>query len=126
MIFTVPLQPGTVLANCVYEWIASGGLSASTASGITQPDSNFSVFRIDSIPPTGAEELILWDTTNLNNWNVAGYRAGLSALAGAQQILLTAPYVPSSGPSTMVPASPAARSICRCYGTWTDISALSV
>jgi hypothetical protein len=57
---------------------------------------------------------------------VAGYRAGLSALAGATQILLTAPYVPTTGPSTIIPGSPASLSICRCYGTWKDISALSV
>jgi hypothetical protein len=126
MIFTVPLQPGTVLANVLYEWIANGGLTASTASGVTQPDTNFAVFRIDSTPPTGAEELIAWDSTNIGNWNVAGYRAGLSALAGATQILLTAPYVPTTGPSTIIPGSPASLSICRCYGTWKDISALSV
>lgn len=126
MIFTVPLQPGTTLANVVYLWIANGVASAATSSGITQPTTSFAVFRIDSAPPTGAEEMILYDTTDNSNWNVAGYRAGLSALADAEQILLTAPYVPSGGPSTIVPGSPAEDSICRCYGTWKDISALSV
>jgi hypothetical protein len=126
MIFTVPLQPGTTLANVVYLWIASGAAGAATSSGVTQPSASFAVFRIDSTPPVGAEEMIVYDNTDISNWNVAGYRAGLSALAGAQQILLTSPYVPTSQPSTIVPAAPASLSICRCYGTWNDISAQSV
>jgi hypothetical protein len=126
MIFTVPLYPGTTLANVVYEWLASGAPGVTTSSGVTQPDTNFAVFRIDSVPPTNAEEMIVWDSTDLTNWNVAGYRAGLSALAGAQQILLTAPYAPTTAPSTIVPGNPPQLSICRCHGTWNDISALSV
>jgi hypothetical protein len=55
MIFTVPLQPGTLLANVVYRWIALGAIGAQTATGITQPWSTVPVFRIDSTPPTGAE-----------------------------------------------------------------------
>jgi hypothetical protein len=126
MIATIPLQPGTVLANVLYEWLASGAPTTPTASGVTQPDTRFAVFRIDSTPPTGAEELIAYDSTNLANWNVADYNAGLDAIAAADQILLTAPYVPTTGPSTIIPGSPAEDSICRCYGTWKDISALSV
>lgn len=126
MIFTVPLQPGTTLANVVYIWIAAGAAGAPTSSGVTQPSATFAVFRIDSTPPTNAEEMIVYDSTDVNNWNVAGYRAGLNALSSAQQILLASPYVPTSAPVTIVPAAPAANSICRCYGTWYDISALSV
>jgi hypothetical protein len=126
MIFTVPLQPGTTLANVVYEWIASGAMTVPTSSGVTQPSTSFAVFRIDSIPPIDAEELIVYDSTNIDNWNVADYRAGLSALAAADQILLTAPYVPTTAPVTIVPANPPTLSICRCFGTWNDISALSV
>lgn len=126
MIFTVPLLEGTSLANVVYEWIVSGGPTSPSSSGVTQPDGAFAVFRIDSTPPANAEELIVWDSTNIPNWNVAGYIAGLAPLAAASQILLTAPYVPTTGPSTIIPGSPAVNSICRCYGTWKDISALSV
>jgi len=126
MIFTVPLQPGTTLANVVYLWIASGVAGTPTASGVTQPSATFATFRIDSTPPAGAEEMIVYDSTNTANWNVAGYTAGAAALAGATQILLTAPYVPSTGPSTIIPGSPGTLSICRCYGTWIDVSALTV
>jgi hypothetical protein len=126
MIFSVALAPGTALANVVYSWIANGAPVTATSSGLSQPNTSFAVFRIDSTPPTGAEEMIVYDSTDLANWNVAGYLAGLSALASAQQILLTAPYTPTSAPSTIVPAAPAALSICRCYGTWIDVSALSV
>jgi len=126
MIFTVPLQPGTTLANVVYLWIANGAAGSATSAGVTQPSASFAVFRIDSVPPTNAEEMIVYDSTDLTNWNVAGYRAGLSALASAQQILLTAPYVPTNLPSTIVPGNPPQLSICRCFGTWNDISAQSV
>jgi hypothetical protein len=129
MIFNVALQPGTVLANVIYEWYVSGAPLTPTSSGVTQPDTRFSVFRIDTgTVPTGAEELIAYDSTNIGNWNMGGYLLALSAKAigTAQQILLTAPYVPTTGPSTIIPGSPAEDSICRCYGTWKDISALSV
>ena len=115
-----------MLSNVVYEWIVSGAPTIPSSSGVSIPDTNFAVFRIDCVPPTDAEELIVWDSTNITNWNVAGYRAGLDAIAAADQILLTAPYVPTTGPSTIIPGSPAEDSICRCYGTWKDISSLSV
>lgn len=126
MIFTVPLEPGTTLANVVYRWIASGVAGTPTSSGVTQPSATFAVFRIDSTPPAGAEEMIVYDGTDTVNWNVAGYTVGLSELAAADQILLTAPWTPSGGPAVIVPGDPAVNSICRCYGTWKDISALSV
>lgn len=126
MIFTVSLLPGTTLANVVYVWFASGAAGSPTSSGVTQPSATFPVFRIESTPPAGAEELIVYDSTDSDNWNQAGYIESLSALDGAEQILLTAPWTPTSGPSTIIPGSPAEDSICRCYGTWKDISALSV
>jgi hypothetical protein len=114
----------------LYEWIANGGLSASSASGVTQPDTNFPVFRIDTgaAAPTGAEELVVWDSTNLSNWNTGGYRiAQIAALVGsAQNLYLSQPWVATTQPATIVPASAAQKSICRCFGTWTDVSALSV
>src|SRR5262245_29102557 len=126
MIFTVPLLPGTTLANVVYIWINGGTVTAPTASGVTQPSASFAVFRIDSIPASNAEEMIVYDSTDITNWNVAGYRPGFSQLAAAQQILLTSPYVPTSGGSTIIPAAPPNLSIGRCDGTWKDISAQSV
>src|SRR5215472_2573729 len=126
MIFTVPLQPGTSLANVVYLWIASGVAGTPTSSGVTQPSATFAVFRIDSTPPAGAEEMFVYDSSNTANWNVAGYTAGMAALAGATQILLTAPYSPTGGPSTIIPGAPASHSICRCYGTWVDVTSLTV
>src|SRR6516165_5375892 len=127
MIFIVPLQPGTLLANVVYIWIANGVAGTATSSGCTQPSATFPVFRIDAgTPPAGAEEMIVYDSTNTLNWNNAGYTAGVAALAGAQQILLTAPWSPTGGPSTIIPGAPAQHSICRCYGTWTDLTSLSV
>jgi hypothetical protein len=126
MIFNVPLSQGTALANVVYSWYVSGVPGTPSSSGVTQPSASFAVFRIDSIPPANAEEMVVYDVTDGNNWNVAGYLAGLSALSDADQILLTAPWTPSGGPAVIVPGSPAEDSICRCYGTWKDISALSV
>jgi hypothetical protein len=126
MIFTVPLQQGTVLANVVYLWIANGVAGSPTASGITQPSSTFAVFRIDSTPPAGAEQMIVYDSTNSANWNSAGYSVGTATLAAAQQILLASLWSPTNQPQTIVPANPAVQSICRCYGTWNDISTLSV
>jgi len=125
MIFTVPLQPGTVLANVVYEWLISGAPTAPSSSGITQPDTNFAVFRISSTPDPNAEEMIVYDSTNINNWNVAGYRAGLSAVAGAQQILLVNLWPGGAGPAIIIPAAPPVNSICRCYGFYNNLSAVS-
>jgi hypothetical protein len=125
MIFTVPLQPGTVLANVVYKWIISGAPTAPTSSGVTQPDTNFAVFRISMTPDPNAEEMIVYDSTNINNWNVAGYRAGLSAVAGAQQILLVNLWPGGAGPAVIIPAAAANNSICRCYGIFTNLSAVS-
>jgi hypothetical protein len=130
MIFTVPLAAGTVLANLLWEWYVTGAPTTPASSGITQPDTDFPVFRIDtgSTVPTGAEELIVYDSTDGNNWNVGGYRINqmVALMGSAQTVLLASPYVPTTGPITIIPSSPASLSICRCYGTWKDISALSV
>jgi len=126
MIFTVPLQPGTTLANVVYLWISNGVAGTATSSGVSQPSATFAVFRIDSTPPPGAEQMIVYDSTNTSNWNVAGYTAGAAALAAAQQILLASLWSPTGQPQVIVPANPAVNSICRCYGTWKDISSLTV
>jgi hypothetical protein len=73
MILTVPLYPGTALANVRYRWIAGGVEGAVLSSGITQPDSTLPIFRFDVIPPANAEEFVAFDNTNAANWNVAGY-----------------------------------------------------
>jgi hypothetical protein len=73
MIFTVPLQAGTVLANVRYRWMALGVEGSALSTGITQPSATFPVFRISATPPTGAEELYVYDNTDATNWNVGGY-----------------------------------------------------
>jgi hypothetical protein len=127
MIFTVPLQQGTTLANVVYRWIALGAIGAETATGITQPWSTVPVFRIDSTPPTDAEELVVYDSTNTANWTTGGYAIAKmrDAISGAAQLVLASLYQPGAGVSAIVPANPAALSICRCYGTFNDLSAAS-
>jgi hypothetical protein len=73
MILSVALQTGTTLANVRYEWLANGVVGAVQSSGIAQPDPAYSTFRLDVTPPAGAEELIVYDVTDVGNWNVAGY-----------------------------------------------------
>lgn len=129
MIFTVPLQPGTTLANVVYLIITNGVAGSPTATGVTQPSATFPVFRVDTgaTSLTGAEEILVYDTTDTtNNWNVANYQTYAASLTSATQIILTSPYTPTTSPSTIVPANPSKASVCRCYGTWTDISSISV
>jgi len=128
MIFTVPLQAGTLLTNVLYKWLVSGAFLAPTSSGVTQPDASFPIFRIDTgaTAPVGAEELIAYDSTDLTNWNAGGYRAGLDALSAAQQILLVSLYKPGTGVYQIAPAASSYQSIARVYGTFTDLSAVSV
>jgi len=73
MILTVPLYPGTLLANVRYRWIANGVTGSDLSAGITQPDPTWPEFRFDVSPPDGAEEMIAFDVTNTANWNPAGY-----------------------------------------------------
>ena len=83
MIFTVPLQPGTLLANVRYKWIAAGVAGSVLSSGITQPDGAFPVFRIDAAPPAGAEEVLVYDNSDAaNNWNTGGYKMNVAAALG--------------------------------------------
>jgi hypothetical protein len=125
MIFTVPLQPGTLLANVVYRWIALGAIGAETATGITQPWSEVPMFRVSSTPPTDAEALVVYDSTNHSNWNDGGYALAklLSSVGSAQQILLSQLWSPTSASQTIVPANAPDLSIARCFGTWKNVSA---
>jgi hypothetical protein len=125
MIFTVPLQPGTVLANVVYVWIAAGAVGAEESAGVTQPSASFAVFRIDVEPPTDAEEIIVYDLTDITNWNAGGYRPGLQALQEADQILLANIWPGGAGPTEIVPTEPPDDSIVRCFGTFKDLTASS-
>src|SRR6266496_4763208 len=89
MIFNVALAPGTTLASVVYRWIAAGVIDGSaTGTGITQPWASEPVFRVVTTPPVGAEEIIIYDSTDLTNWTLGGYRTELAAVGAAAQILL--------------------------------------
>lgn len=70
--------------------------------------------------------MIVYDSTDNSNWNVVDYQAGLAALSTAQQILLTASWSPTTQPQTISPANPGVASVCRCFGTWNDISTISL
>ncbi len=124
MILTVPLADGTALANVVYRWIAAGAVGSETSSGVTQPWATVPLFRIDSDPPIDAEEMVVYDSINATNYQFAGYRKGLQAVATAQQILLVNLWPGGAGPATIVPAAAASLSICRCFGTFYNLSAL--
>jgi hypothetical protein len=124
MIFTVPLRLGTVLANVRYKWVAAGAIGAAQTSGITQPDTNFPVFRISCTPPASAEEVEVYDNTDLTNWNVGGYAGAVvrDGILGASQLILGQLYSPTQVTMQIVPANPASRSIVRCYGQFTDLN----
>lgn len=74
MRLTIPLYSGTLLANVRYRWIVSGVEQSEQSSGITQPDANFPLFEFNVTPPSGADEIIAYDATNLANWNVGQYQ----------------------------------------------------
>lgn len=89
-IYVVPLQPGTATGNVAYKWIAAGTAGSAQTTGISKPDANFPLFRISTTPPANAEELYVYDSTDLTNWNVAEYvndRTGYS-LAGSQHVIV--------------------------------------
>jgi hypothetical protein len=123
MVFTIPLQSSTLLANVLWKWLVSGSFQAPSSSGVTQPDSNFPIFRIDTggNPPTGAEEMMAYDSTDLTSWNTGGYRPGLAGLASAQQVLLVTLATPGSGIYTLAPAPSPQQSIARVYGNFLDL-----
>src|SRR6266496_1634153 len=128
MIFNVALAPGTTLASVVYRWIAAGVIDGSaTGTGITQPWASEPVFRVVTTPPVGAEEIIIYDSTDLTNWTLGGYRTELAAVGAAAQILLVKLYVPTpTVPVQIIPPDVADDSLCRCYGTFGDLGAISV
>lgn len=98
MILTIPLQVGTTLANVRYKWITSGVEGSALSAGVTQPSASYPVFRLSVTPPDGAEELIVYDSTDVGNWNVAGYKTALLA--------------PSSGATNMSPDLASLKTIC--------------
>jgi len=92
MIFTVPLQAGTSLSNVAYYWIVDGVPGSPLTSGITQPDPSFSIFRIEATPPTDAEEIIVYDSTDLSNWNPGQFLLAKLRIGGDSPVI---PVVPS-------------------------------
>lgn len=98
MILTVPLQPGTDLANVRYLWIAGGVAGSPSSTGITQPSATFPVFRFDITPPADAEELIVYDDTDNSNWNVGTYRVA-SISEGVNVISINSADVTGTGHS---------------------------
>lgn len=78
MIFTLGLPVASV-ADVRYRWVAAGVLGAEQSDNVSQVGT-FSLFRIDTDPPAGAEELIVYDTNDLTNYTVAHYDARLAYL----------------------------------------------
>lgn len=72
MIFTVSL-PLVDLANVRYAWLANGAMGSPQSSGITQVGT-FSEFRINSFPPSGAEEIYAYDVTDPTNYSRGHYQ----------------------------------------------------
>jgi len=128
MIFVVALKTGSLLVNVAYRWVANGALGPELTSGISQPWTDIPVFRVSATPPAQAEELYVYDTTNHSDYNIGGYaiRAAQQAMAGAQQILLATLAAPSPAPALIIPGNAAALSICRCYGSFTDLNNANV
>jgi hypothetical protein len=87
MILTVPLQPGTLLANVRYRWLAAGAIGAQLATGISQPSGDWPVFRFDVEPPEDAEELIAYDELDLGNWNTGSYKIAAAANLTAAAVI---------------------------------------
>jgi hypothetical protein len=124
MIFTVPLQPGTLLANVLKKWIAAGVAGTPDSVGITQPDATFAVFRIDDTPPADAEEVVVYDSSDLTNWNVGSYAIAFirDQVAAAQQLIVVNPIPVGTGQVQIIPSAAPSNSICRCYGTFNNLS----
>jgi len=92
MIFTVPLQSGTVLANVGYQWIVDGVEGPTLTDGITQPSPDFAMFRIDCEPPSHAEEIIVFDVTDDSNWNPGQYLINKLRIGDTSPVI---PVIPS-------------------------------
>lgn len=83
MKLTIPLQAGTTLANVRYYWIVAGVKQSVQSTGISQPDATFSLFEFDVTPPSGADEIVAYDATDVSNWNVGQYKiAALNVSVG--------------------------------------------
>lgn len=83
MVLTVPLRTGTTLANVRYKWIVAGTAGSALSTGITQPSLTYPTFRLSLVPPTGTEELIVYDSIDITNWNVGSFTSALQAGSGA-------------------------------------------
>lgn len=83
MVLTVPLQTGTTLANVRYKWIVAGVIGSALSTGVTQPSLTYPTFRLSLVPPTGAEEVIVYDSTDTTNWNVGSFASALQAGASS-------------------------------------------
>src|SRR5215475_46286 len=103
MILTIPLYPGTLLANVRYFWIVAGVEQPPLSTGITQPDTDRPVFRFDVVPPVNAEEIIAYDNTAPNtNWNVGQYRiAALAPVPASTPVVITVPTLTPPGMRTV-------------------------
>jgi hypothetical protein len=97
MILSIPLQPGTALANVRYRWIVGGVEQAEQSSGISQPDASFPLFLFSVTPPLNAEEIVAYDATDLTNWNVGQYDLFASVGPPGPPIIITAPFPAPSG-----------------------------
>jgi len=92
MIFTVPLQTGTSLSNVAYLWIIDGTQGPQLTTGITQPDPDFAIFRIECDPPENAEEIIVYDVTDESNWNPGQFLLSKLRIGGDSAVI---PVIPS-------------------------------
>jgi len=101
MILTIPMQPGTVLANVRYYWIVGGIAQSTLSSGVTQPDNTFPLFVFTVIPPDNADEIIVFDATEPRNWNVGQYKNALAAEGPPPPIVPPPVSVPPFFPPTL-------------------------
>ena len=115
MILTIPLLPGTALANVRYRWIVGGVEQAELSSGVTQPDINFPFFVFTVTPPTNADEIIAYELGNLSNWNVGQYKLGLIGTAPSFPVTLVQPTFAPLGLRTVTFKS-VYRAIMRRHG----------
>ena len=95
MNITIPLYPGTLLANVRYYWIVLGVRQPTQSSGISQPDSTIPMFVFSVTPPAGADEIIAFDATApTTNWNPGGYKNIEVGPVPPPAIITAPPYGP--------------------------------
>jgi hypothetical protein len=92
MIISIPLQHGTPLANVRYRWIVNSVEQAEQSSGISQPDIAFPLFLFNVTPPVGADEIVAYDYTDVNNWNVGQYDVFAAVGPPGPPIIITVPF----------------------------------